>query len=136
MKASFGFLMFFGVVSSLSLAPALLAHHGNAAYDTGKTVTVTGTVTEWLWANPHCLLDFDVKDDKGNMKHYTGELSNPPDIMAHGWSKKMFKPGDEVTVTMVPGKNGEPIGRIYTVVVNGKTYEGGSPGRGPAPTKQ
>ncbi len=42
----------------------LLAHHGTGvAYDTEKTVTLKGTVTEWIWANPHCGILFDVTDD-------------------------------------------------------------------------
>lgn len=102
----------------------LFAHHGSAIYDETKAVTVTGTVTDWLWANPHCLLQFDVKDEKGNVVHWTAEVSNPPDMIAKGWSRKMFKPGDEVVITMLVAKNGEPIGRIGRVTVNGKTYPG------------
>jgi hypothetical protein len=41
----------------------LFAHHGNATLDTTKTLTLKGTVTEWLWSNPHCLLQFDVKNE-------------------------------------------------------------------------
>src|SRR5580704_14202412 len=84
----------------LAVPVTLLAHHGNAIYDESKAVTVKGVVTEWVWANPHCLLEFDVKDDKGNTVHWTAEVSNPPDMIARGWSRKMFKPGDEVTAIM------------------------------------
>ncbi len=107
------------------LAPAaLFAHHGSAIYDETKAVIVNGTVTEWLWANPHCLLEFDVKDDKGASVHWTAEVSNPPDMIARGWSRKMFKTGDDVKIWMIVAKNGEPIGRIARVSVAGKTYEG------------
>jgi len=113
------------LIAGLAAIPiALLAHHGNAIYDQTKAVTVQGVVTDWLWANPHCLLDFDVKDDKGNTVHWTAEVSNPPDMMNRGWSKRMLKPGDVVTVTMIVAKNGEPVGRIARLVVGGKTYEG------------
>lgn len=113
------------LIAGLVTVPmALLAHHGNAIYDQTKAVTVQGVVTDWLWANPHCLLDFDVKDDKGNMVHWTAEVSNPPDMMNRGWTKRMFKPGDAVTITMVVAKNGEPVGRIARVVIGGKTFEG------------
>ena len=106
-------------------APAIvLAHHGNAIYDESKAVTAKGVVTEWLWANPHCLLEFDVKDEKGNSVHWTAEVSNPPDMINRGWSRRMFKAGDDVTVTMIAAKNGEPIGRIARITVNGKTFEG------------
>jgi len=103
---------------------ALFAHHGNAIYDESKAVTVKGVVTEWIWANPHCLLELDVKDEKGSSVHWTAEVSNPPDMINRGWSRKMFKAGDEVTITMIVAKNGEPIGRIARVTVNGKTFQG------------
>ena len=112
------------IVCGLMNVPAALAHHGSAIYDNGKAVTVTGTVTEWTWSNPHCLLAFDVKDDKGGSVHWVAEVSNPPDMAARGWSRKMFKAGDEVTLTMIAAKNGEPIGRIARITVNGKTYQG------------
>ena len=102
----------------------LFAHHGNAIYDESKAVTVKGVVTDWVWANPHCLLEMDVKDEKGNSVHWTAEVSNPPDMINRGWSRKMFKPGDEVTITMIVAKNGEPIGRIARATVNGKTFQG------------
>ena len=78
----------------------LFAHHGNAEFNTEKTVTVKGTVTEWFWANPHCFLKFDEKTDGGDVRHWVVETSNPPDMINNGWSKYSFKAGDEVTVTM------------------------------------
>ena len=57
MKKFFLWALLAGVVST-----PVLAHHGNAAFDVGKTLEMKGTVTEWIWANPHCWLKFDVKD--------------------------------------------------------------------------
>ena len=122
MKRTFG-AIFLTVVLGLG-SSTLLAHHGSAIYDNAKTVVLKGIVTEWSWSNPHCLLEFDVKDDKGNTVHWVTEVSNPPDMTARGWSRKMFKAGDEVEVTTVAAKNGEPIGRITRVVVGGKSYTG------------
>jgi Family of unknown function (DUF6152) len=51
------------------LSSALAAHHATAVFDLGKRLTLTGTVTEWFWANPHCLLRFDVKNDNGATTH-------------------------------------------------------------------
>ena len=101
----------------------LFAHHGNAAMDTGKKLVLKGTVTEWLWANPHCWLKFDVKDDKGGEAiHWVAETNNAPDMIERGWSKNSFKPGDEVTVTVEPVKNGNPAGRVLEVVLpSGRT---------------
>ena len=129
MKLTIGTILV--IAGGLMIVPAAFAHHGSAIYDNGKAVTVTGTVTEWTWSNPHCLLEFDVKDDKGGSVHWVAEVSNPPDMTARGWSRKMFMPGDEVAVTMFVAKNGQPIGRIARVVVNGKTYT--SVGQPPPP---
>ena len=110
------------------LPARLMAHHGNAAYNEAKLITVKATVTEWVWANPHCFLKFDAKDDSGNVVHWTAETSNPPDMIGHGWSKSMLKPGDQLTVTMLTVKNGQPIGRIRQITVaDGRNFsnEGG-----------
>lgn len=106
----------------LLVSVPLFAHHGAAAYDTDKKTTMKVTVSEWFWANPHCFLKFDVKDDKGNVVHWALESSNPADMVNLGWSKETFKPGDQVTVTFMPVKNGNPVGRIQNVVLaNGQT---------------
>jgi hypothetical protein len=117
------FLLIFALVASVSiLSVPVFAHHGNAEFDVGKKVTVKGTVTEWLWANPHCWLKFDVKDDKGDVAHWVTETNNAADMLEKGWSKHTFNVGDEVTVTLEPVKNGRPVGRILGVELpNGQT---------------
>jgi len=124
LKTKCGVISLLVTLGLLATPVALLAHHGGAFYDETKVVMVRGVVTDWVWSNPHCLLSFDVKDDKGNTVHWTAEVSNPPDMVARGWSRKMFKMGDDVTISMVVAKNGEPVGRIARVVINGKTFEG------------
>jgi hypothetical protein len=52
-----------------TFAVPLLAHHGNAAYNYDKKIMVSGTVTEWIWANPHCWLKFDAKSESGEVTH-------------------------------------------------------------------
>src|SRR5260370_40564083 len=100
------------VALSSVFSGALYAHHGNAAYESEKEVTIMGTVTEWLWANPHCFLKVDVKDAAGNVQHWVIEALNPPDMVRRGWAKNSFKPGDEVTVTLCQARNRSPIGRF------------------------
>ena len=104
-------------VGVLLISAPLFAHHGQAAFETdpAKRVTLKGTVTEWYWANPHCLLKFDVKDAKGSIVHWTAETSNPPDMVNRGWSIHSLKPGDQVSVTIEPVKNGAPLGRVLWV---------------------
>jgi hypothetical protein len=124
-------LLVFGL---LVVSVPLAAHHGNAAFDT-KAVTVKGTVTDWIWANPHCWLKFDVKDESGNVAHWVGETSNPPDMVNAGWSKSSFKAGDEITVTMNPVKNGQPIGRVQRVVLADGQILNARPAQAPKPTE-
>jgi hypothetical protein len=116
-------LVLAGVVT---LSVPLFAHHGTAAFENEKKVTVKGTVTEWLWSNPHCLLQFDVKGDDGKVVHWVGETQNPVSMTNVGWSKAAIKAGDEVTVTILPVKNGLPLGRVASVLLpNGKTLISG-----------
>lgn len=108
----------------VSFSTLLFAHHGTAAFETDKKVTLKGTVTEWFWSNPHCLLQFDVKGDDGKVVHWIGETQNPVSMTDVGWSKTSFKIGDEVTVALFPVKNGLPLGRIVTVLLpSGKTFD-------------
>jgi hypothetical protein len=104
------------------------AHHGNAAFENANQITVKATVTEWIWSNPHCFLKFDVKDDKGQVVNWIAETSNPPDMIARGWTRRSFKVGDEVSVTMIVAKNGVPVGRVRQVVLpNGQTLAATGP---------
>lgn len=120
----------FGLALEILLAVApLFAHHANAVFDTEKKVTVKGTVVEWLWANPHCLLRFDVTDDKGEAAHWVGETQAPINMIGNGWRSDSFKSGDEVTVTLEPLRNGRPGGSILSVsLANGKVLNTRSSG--------
>ena len=113
-------------IGVVSLSVPLLAHHGTAAFENEKKVTVRGTVTEWLWSNPHCLLGVDVKGDDGKVVHWVGEVQNPVSMTNVGWSKAAIKVGDEVTITLLPVKNGLPLGRLVSVALpNGKMLQSG-----------
>ena len=113
------------VLTGLFAAPSpLVAHHGAATFDIAAEMTLKGTVTEWLWFNPHCFLKFDVKDESGKVTNWAVESGNPTDMTKRGWSRVSFKPGDEVSVTLQPSKSGQPVGRIMAVTVaNGKSFK-------------
>jgi hypothetical protein len=112
---------------------SLVAHHGSASFDTSKKVTLAGTVTEWIWANPHCFLKIDAKDDTGEVRNWSLETQNPVGMTQRGWSRGAFKAGDEVTVVLEAVKNGAPIGRIVSVKLpNGSTLAAGAPPTTPA----
>ena len=112
-----------------TLAAPVTAHHGNATYNYDKKISISGTVTEWIWANPHCWLKLDAKEENGEVTHWIVEASAPPTISAQGWSHNSFKPGDQVTATIIQVKNGQPIGRFEgEITVNGKSFPPHAPG--------
>src|ERR1700730_1094374 len=112
-------------VCLLAVSVPISAHHGSAGYEMDKQLTMNGTVREWLWANPHCFMKYDATDEKGNVAHWAVEVSNPTDMIKRGWSLHSFKPGDEITVTVRPAKNGELVGQLLKVVLpSGQTLIG------------
>ena len=111
----------FVLVGLFTGAVPAFAHHGNASYDYEKTITLKGIVTSWLWSNPHCLLRFDVKDEKGGVQHWVTETSSPVDMLHIGWSNTAMKPGDEITIDVMPSKNGTPVGRIRQLTLSDGT---------------
>lgn len=109
-------LLVFAVVMAVSmLAVPVFAHHGNAAYDASKQVNLKGTVTQFIWANPHCVVAFDSTDDGGQVVHWMAETENPTTMTNMGWLKTSLKPGDPITIRVITVKNGKPIGRIVWV---------------------
>jgi hypothetical protein len=122
----------FLVVGLLAISVPLFAHHGNAAYDTSKTVTVKGTVTDYVWSNPHVFVKVDVKDDGGNTVHWIVEGQNPVSMLQIGWTKNTFKPGDEVEIDAMQAKNGasvaflggaSPTAPRRRIMINGKQFQ-------------
>ena len=96
------------MVSLTMLSLPVLAHHGTALWSNNE-VTLKGTVVQYVWRNPHVLIEWAVKDDKGNAVQWTGELASPESLMADGgMTKDTLKPGDEVIMYVRPAKSGAP----------------------------
>ena len=104
------------LVIGLAVSAPLFAHHGAASFDSGKKVTLRGTVKEWLYSNPHCLLTLDVKGEDGKVVEWVAETQAPTVMYPAGYRKNSFKPGDQVSVTVEPVKSGRPVGRIVPAV--------------------
>ena len=111
-----GMLAAMAALVAAAAAPTA-AHHGAATFATGKEVVMKGVVKEWIWANPHCFLKFEVQDQDGTVKLWAAETQNPVAMTGRGWSFRSFKEGDIVTVKLEPVKNGAPVGRILSVVL-------------------
>ncbi len=102
----------------LTAGGPLFAHHGSAAYMTGSVVVLrNATVTKFVWANPHIMLMFDVKDRQGKVTHWAGEAGSPSAVRALGWTKNSLRPRDEVTVRLYPSKFDSNVGRLDTIVL-------------------
>jgi ABC-type oligopeptide transport system substrate-binding subunit len=110
------FLEVIALLAAFSLPAA--AHHGYAAYDETKKVTLKGTVTEFAWANPHTQIYFDVKNATGTIAHWGCETLNPSKLLQAGWTERSVKPGDHVTITLVPARNGSPVGILRKLVLD------------------
>jgi Family of unknown function (DUF6152) len=102
------------------LTAPLSAHHGSSVYDT-KLTTYKGTVTDFQFMNPHSEVWFDVAGSDGKVEKWTGEAPSLTTMSRLGWTKTIFKPGDQVTFTGNVAKSGAKIMRLRKVVFpNGK----------------
>ena len=105
-------------VGALLISTSALAHHGRALiFDAKKEVTVKGTVTQFVWFNPHIQIGIDGVDDKGVRRHWLIEASSTGYLSQRGWTKKSLKPGETVTVTFNPGLKGTLTGDLVKVLL-------------------
>jgi len=105
------------MLGALAISSPLLAHHGNAAFSDKPITLKDGKVTSFSWSNPHSLVEFDAKDDKGKMQHWVVETAAPQALVLIGWSKSSLQPGDVIAVTMYQAKTGAPAGRLQKIVL-------------------
>jgi Family of unknown function (DUF6152) len=107
-------------VTILLLAAPVVAHHGSAiSYETQleKAITMKGTVTEFVWKNPHCYILYNVKDANGKLVEWSAETSSPSSMTGeHGWSRTTVKAGDELTFTVLPSKITSTAGLLFKLV--------------------
>ena len=105
------------IAGLLMMGSPLFAHHGDAAYNPVAKEMKGCVITSYSWMNPHSLIKFDYKNDKGVVEHWNFE-SQPPSILIHaGWTKNSLKPGDMVTIIATPAKNGSTIGLLSKVIL-------------------
>jgi hypothetical protein len=112
------------VLGAILLASgSAFAHHGTAiSYDNDKLITEKGKVTEFVWANPHGQLHWDVPGSDGKVVSWGGELHSIALMTRAGWNKNIVHAGDEVTVTGHPSKFGTPYMVVTSIVLGGKEY--------------
>ena len=112
----FGALSLGFVAAAAFTAPAF-AHHSFAMFDADKSVTMTGVVKEFEWTNPHVWLRVMVNDDAGMPRQWALEMGAPGQQSRIGWKPDSVKPGDKVTVTIHPLKDGSRGGQFVSAVL-------------------
>ncbi|MGA7793662.1 MAG: DUF6152 family protein [Candidatus Acidiferrales bacterium] len=120
------------------------AHHGSNNYNTHTLVTLKATVTQFVWANPHSQIYFDVTDDKGEVQHWGAEMTNPHALSMLGFSSNTVKPGDKITITGNPAKGGQTRMFFHELVLpdgkklsmHGSVDQNGNPVPEPGPENQ
>jgi hypothetical protein len=116
------------VACLLIICGSLTAHHGTSNYaTTAEGIPLSGVVTEFVWANPHVYVLFDVTDEKGSIVHWAGEMNSPSVLKNAGWSKNTLKAGDQINLTVRPNKAGTPVGLVSraNLTINGKPLKVG-----------
>ena len=116
---------------ALLLAIPVLAHHSFTMFDATKQLTITGTVAEFQWTNPHAYIEIDVPDENGATKHWAIEMGSPSILQQSGWKFSNLKKGDKTTLVINPLKDGRPGGFLNTATLPDGRVLGNGPGRGP-----
>ena len=91
---------------------AALAHHSTAAYQTTTVMMKNAVVKKFAWQNPHCVLAFDAKDDRGRVTTWSVEGGSPSALSRIGWNRNSVGVGDTIAVELFPAKNGSRVGRL------------------------
>jgi hypothetical protein len=103
------------------------AHHSGAMFDMTKTVTISGTVQEFNWTNPHSSFKVLVANSAGTEDVWAVEMGGPNNLVREGWKRTSLKPGDKVTVTVRPLRDGVPGGSYVAIVLADGTSLGDAP---------
>ncbi|MET0282167.1 MAG: DUF6152 family protein [Steroidobacteraceae bacterium] len=113
----------------LAAGPAL-AHHSGAMFDPARTATIMGTITEFNWTNPHSSFKVEVAGADGKSEVWAIEMNSPQNLIRSGWKRTTIKPGDHVTVTVRPLRDGKPGGSYMSITLgDGTVLDGVGPGQ-------
>lgn len=102
------------VLGVLGMAPMASAHHSFAMFDRTRTATISGTVREFQWTNPHAYIQVTVRDGNREVE-YSMEMGAPMYLYARGWRPRTLRPGMQVSVDYNPLRSGAPGGVVLDV---------------------
>jgi len=95
-------------------AGAALAHHSFAMFDQSQTVTLKGEIVDFRWTNPHVFIELNVKNDTGSVDEWSIEMTSPEHLARAGWRPSTLKPGDPVTLSIHPMRDGVKGGQYLS----------------------
>ncbi len=110
--------LFAASVGLVLIASPALAHHSMSMYDLDHLITLRGTVTDFIWSNPHAQVHFDVQDDKGGVGKWTADCPSPRRLSRAGWTADTLKAGEQVTIIGNHAKDGSMVMRLDQVVLS------------------
>ena len=104
------------ILALVSTAVPLSAHH-SWPVNMSQLVTVKGTVTEFIWANPHTMIALEVRTNDGGIEKWSvgGPAINR--MGANGWTKTTVKSGDVITGIGYQFADGQKIVRLEKAVL-------------------
>ena len=112
-------------LTALLVVGSALAHHSPIVFGRTRQVTLTGTVTEFRWGNPHSWIHIDVADGDGKVANWSIEMNPASHLAREGWRSSTLKAGDKITVVVFPLRNDEKGGQYISVTLpDGKKLGG------------
>ena len=110
-------------------AGAAQAHHSGAMFDRTKQVTITGTVKEFNWTNPHASFAVEVLKPDGTTELWGVEMNSPNNLVREGWTRTTITPGDKVQALINPLRDGKPGGVYVGITLPSGKYIGAVPAK-------
>ena len=105
-----------GVIALAVMDVSVSAHHSTVAYAQRSVVLKNVTIKTVVWAHPHIILTFAVKETGGAVSTWSAESGSPGSVARVGWNRNSVKAGDKVTIELYPAKNGAHVGRLKKVI--------------------
>ena len=103
-------------IAVFTICAELFAHHSTVAYLSESRVLKNATIEKVLWASPHIILVFNVKESNGASTGWNVETGSPTSVAQAGWNRNSVKPGDKLTIELYPAKNGAHVGRLKKLI--------------------
>ena len=117
------------LLASFLVTATAFAHHSSVMFDRDKVVTLKATVKQFYFVNPHVSITVTVPDDNGAVTDWAFEAASVQTMVRAGWKRSTIKPGDSITITGHPLRNGEHGAQLVRVALaDGTTLNAGAGG--------